>query len=126
MMSIYKSIYVNKLIVFSASPQLAQLDWHDKLLFWKRNREVHVKFLKRENKYRSQSKRNTGWMSLCPDKSLLLKTAAHPTWRRCCAVIIMKSLALILLFQIYGQSLSQNATRPNIVMVMSDAFVSMN
>lgn len=35
-------------------------------------------------------------------------------------------LALIFLFQLYGQSLCQNGTRPNIVMVMSDAFVSMN
>lgn len=31
-------------------------------------------------------------------------------------------LALIVLFQIYGQSLCQNGTKPNIVMVMSDAF----
>lgn len=37
-----------------------------------------------------------------------------------------KVLALISLFQIVGQSLCQNRTRPNIVMVMSDAFVSMN
>lgn len=35
-------------------------------------------------------------------------------------------LTLVFLFQIYGQSLCQNGTRPNIVMVMSDAFVSMN
>ena len=32
--------------------------------------------------------------------------------------------ALILLFQIFGESICQNGTRPNIVMVMSDAFVS--
>lgn len=31
-------------------------------------------------------------------------------------------ITLIFLFQIYGQSLSQNETKPNIVMVMSDAF----
>lgn len=31
-------------------------------------------------------------------------------------------LALIILFQAYGRSLCQNGTRPNIVMVMSDAF----
>ncbi|KAK5871605.1 hypothetical protein PBY51_004476 [Eleginops maclovinus] len=31
-------------------------------------------------------------------------------------------LSLIFLFQIYGQSFCQNGTRPNIVMVMSDAF----
>ncbi|XP_041793567.1 arylsulfatase K-like [Chelmon rostratus] len=31
-------------------------------------------------------------------------------------------LALIFLFQTYGESLCQNGTRPNIVMVMSDAF----
>ncbi|XP_044054003.1 arylsulfatase K [Siniperca chuatsi] len=31
-------------------------------------------------------------------------------------------LALIFLFQLHGQSLCQNGTRPNIVMVMSDAF----
>ncbi|XP_067463651.1 arylsulfatase K [Thunnus thynnus] len=34
----------------------------------------------------------------------------------------MKVLALIFLFQIYGGGLCQNGTRPNIVMVMSDAF----
>eukprot|EP00064_Thunnus_orientalis_P012482 superscaffoldBa00001920_g12517 len=34
----------------------------------------------------------------------------------------MKALALIFLFQIYGGGLCQNGTRPNIVMVMSDAF----
>ncbi|XP_041642525.1 arylsulfatase K isoform X1 [Cheilinus undulatus] len=31
-------------------------------------------------------------------------------------------LTLVFLFQIYGQILSQNGTRPNIIMVMSDAF----
>lgn len=35
-------------------------------------------------------------------------------------------LALIVLFQLFDQSLGQNGTRPNVVMVMSDAFVSMN
>nr|XP_046243035.1 arylsulfatase K [Scatophagus argus]XP_046243036.1 arylsulfatase K [Scatophagus argus] len=34
----------------------------------------------------------------------------------------MKVLALTFLFQMFGQSLCQNGTRPNIVMVMSDAF----
>lgn len=35
-------------------------------------------------------------------------------------------LVLIFLFLMYGQRLCQNGTRPNIVMVMSDAFVSIN
>lgn len=39
---------------------------------------------------------------------------------------MIKVLALIFLFHIYGQGLCHNGTRPNIVMVMSDAFVSMN
>lgn len=38
----------------------------------------------------------------------------------------LKVLASIFLFQMVGQSSCQNRTRPNIVMVMSDAFVSMN
>lgn len=36
-----------------------------------------------------------------------------------------KVLALVLLFHAFGQILSHNKTRPNIVMVMSDAFVSL-
>lgn len=36
-----------------------------------------------------------------------------------------KVLALVLLFQAFDQIFSQNRTRPNIVMVMSDAFVSL-
>lgn len=36
-----------------------------------------------------------------------------------------KVLALILLFQAFDQILSHNKTRPNILMVMSDAFVSL-
>lgn len=35
------------------------------------------------------------------------------------------ALFMIFFFQLYSQSLNQNVTRPNIVMVMSDAFVSM-
>ncbi|CAK6950141.1 arylsulfatase K [Scomber scombrus] len=35
---------------------------------------------------------------------------------------MLKALALIFLFQLYGESLCQNGTRPNIVIVMSDAF----
>ena len=35
-------------------------------------------------------------------------------------------LALVFLLQNYGLSFCQNGTRPNIVMVMSDAFVSMD
>lgn len=36
-----------------------------------------------------------------------------------------KVLALVLLFQAFDQILSHNKTRPNILMVMSDAFVSL-
>lgn len=36
-----------------------------------------------------------------------------------------KVLALVLLFRAFDQSFSQNRTRPNILMVMSDAFVSL-
>lgn len=36
------------------------------------------------------------------------------------------ALALIFLYRLYGQSLCENGIRPNIVMVMSDAFVSTN
>lgn len=42
--------------------------------------------------------------------------------------VVMSVLVLGLFFlsQQYGQSICQKATMPNIVMVMSDAFVSMN
>lgn len=36
-----------------------------------------------------------------------------------------KVLALVLFFQAFDQILSHNKTRPNILMVMSDAFVSL-
>lgn len=36
-----------------------------------------------------------------------------------------KVLVLVLLFQAFDQILSHNRTRPNILMVMSDAFVSL-
>ncbi|XP_071379087.1 arylsulfatase K [Centroberyx affinis] len=47
-------------------------------------------------------------------------TNHHICWRR--IVVMYLVFALILLFQIFGESVCQNGTRPNIVMVMSDAF----